>query len=88
MYAAYEDEMITAYMKSAEAFEKLKDREAAIRTYQEMLTVESIMGREEMEVPKQNLVRLGGEIPVIEKPEEPQPGDHLPMDQAEAPVES
>ena len=88
MYTAYEDETVQAYMRSAKAFEKIKDREAAIRTYQEMLMTESLQERPELEDAKRNLVRLGGEVPVFKPKEEIPPEGPLPMTQSDVPLES
>jgi len=59
MYAAYVDEMAQAYLRSGAAFEKIQDRQAAINTYQEMLTVESLVGRPELDEAKKMLAKLG-----------------------------
>ncbi|HMO05067.1 MAG TPA: tetratricopeptide repeat protein [Kiritimatiellia bacterium] len=58
MYAAYLDEMAQAYLRSAAAFEKLKDRTAAISTYHEMLVIESLAGRPELDEARRQLARL------------------------------
>lgn len=58
MYAAYVEEMAQAYLRSAAAFEKLKDRTAAISTYHEMLVVESLAGRPELDEARRQLARL------------------------------
>ena len=42
LYGAYTDEVAEAYLKSGLAFEKLKDKDSAIRTYEEMLTIEKV----------------------------------------------
>jgi tetratricopeptide (TPR) repeat protein len=62
MYAAYVDEMAQAYLRSAAAFEKLRDRQAAINTYVEMLQVESLAGRPEVEEARRQLDRLGVDV--------------------------
>lgn len=58
MYAAYTDEVIAAYLRSAAAFEQIRDVPAAMRTYQEMLASESLAGRPEMERARAELARL------------------------------
>jgi len=58
MYAAYTDEMAQAYLRSAEAFEKIDDRQSAINTYNEMLAVETLAGRPELDEAKQKLAKL------------------------------
>jgi len=58
MYAAYVEEMAQAYLRSAAAFVQLKDRDAAIRTYREMLGVASLAGRPELEEAQKQLARL------------------------------
>jgi len=58
MYTAYVEEMAQAYLRSAIAFEKLKDRGAAINTYHEMLAVPGLAGRPELEEARANLARL------------------------------
>jgi len=62
MYGAYVEEMAQAYLRSAAAFEKLQDRQAVIRTYVEMLGVESLKGRPEAEQAKKILAQMGVEV--------------------------
>lgn len=57
LYLAYPDAVAQAYLRSAAAFEQLKDREAAANTYREMLSVKALAGRPELE---QARARLGG----------------------------
>ncbi len=59
MYAAYIDEMAQAYLRSAAAFEAIKDQPSAINTYLEMLAIESLAGRPEIDEAKKRLARLG-----------------------------
>jgi tetratricopeptide (TPR) repeat protein len=59
MYAAYKDEMAQAYLRSGAAFEKLNDNQAAINTYNEMLKVEALAGRPELEEARKMLNKLG-----------------------------
>ena len=59
MYQAYIRAMARAYLRSAEAFEKLNDRQAAMNTYQEMLNVESLAGQPEMAIARERLANLG-----------------------------
>ncbi len=58
MYAAYTDEVIAAYLRSAAAFEKIRDVPAAMRTYEEMLASEDLADRPEMERARAELARL------------------------------
>ncbi len=58
MYEAYVDEVAQAYLRSAMAFEKLRDAPAAIRTYQEMLASPSLAGRPELDEARIELARL------------------------------
>lgn len=59
MYAAYLDETAQAYLRSAAAFERIQDRQSAINTYREMLAVESLAGRPELEEARRQLAKLG-----------------------------
>lgn len=59
MYQAYTHAMAQAYLRSAEAFEKLNDRPAAMSTYQEMLTVESLAGQPELAIARERMAKLG-----------------------------
>lgn len=58
MYAAYTEEMAQAYLRSAQAFEKIKDSQSAINTYREMLAVESLAGRPELDEARKKLAKL------------------------------
>ncbi len=58
LYAAYTDAVVQAYLKSGEAFEKIKDKESAINTYNEMLQLESLSGRPELDEARVRLAKL------------------------------
>lgn len=58
LYGHYADAVSQAYLKSGEAFEKLNDRQAAINTYEEMLNLESLAGRPELDEARRRLARL------------------------------
>ncbi|HMP72190.1 MAG TPA: tetratricopeptide repeat protein [Kiritimatiellia bacterium] len=58
MYMAYTEEVAQAYLRSARAFLRIRDRDAAINTYREMLGVESLSGRPELEEARRRLTEL------------------------------
>lgn len=58
MYAAYVDEMAEAYLRSADAFVKINDRQSAINTYYEMLAQDALAGRPELDVARTRLAKL------------------------------
>jgi len=58
MYAAYTNAVAEAYLRSGKAFEAIGDREAAIRTYQEMLDTDSLKERPEINEAEKQLRRL------------------------------
>lgn len=59
LYKAYTEPLAQAYLRSGSAFEKIQDREAAANTYKEMLAVESLSGRPELEEARARLAKLG-----------------------------
>ena len=59
MYQAYTNAVATAYLRSGEAFEQLNDREAAIRTYREMLGIGTVARTPEAQKAREHLARLG-----------------------------
>jgi TolA-binding protein len=59
LYGAYTNEVAQAYLRSAKAFEKLKDYAAARRTYDEMLANEQLTAMPEAEEARKELQRLG-----------------------------
>jgi len=78
LYGRWSDYVAQAYLRSGEAFEALDDREAAIRTYQELLSREELLDTPQAEKARHRLVQLGGSL----APEEPEP------DSSTAPVAS
>ncbi|MFH0879644.1 MAG: tetratricopeptide repeat protein [Lentisphaerota bacterium] len=58
LYQAYTGAVATAYLKSGEAFEKLKDVQSAANTYKEMLGIEPLANSPEAEKARANLARL------------------------------
>lgn len=58
LYAAYRDETAEAYLRSARAFEKLRDPEAAVRTYREMLASERLEGHAGLDEARRRLEKL------------------------------
>ncbi|MCO6400586.1 MAG: tetratricopeptide repeat protein [Verrucomicrobia bacterium] len=58
LYEAYTDAVAQAYLKSGSAFEKIKDTESAVKTYQEMLEVKNLAGRPELDEARQRLAKL------------------------------
>lgn len=58
LYGAYADAVTQAYLKSGEAFEKIQDRESALNTYKEMLTVETLAGRPELDEARRRIAKL------------------------------
>jgi tetratricopeptide (TPR) repeat protein len=60
MYRAYTDEVAEAYLRSARAFLRIRDRQAAINTYREMLASDVLQGRPELEEAREALTRLEG----------------------------
>ncbi len=59
MYRAYTQDVAQAYLRSGVAFEQIKDREAAGKTYREMLELASLAGRPELEEARVRLAKLG-----------------------------
>lgn len=59
MYGAYTDAVAAAYLRSGKAFEKLNDIEAAVKTYREMLGLESLAGTPEAAEARRRLSELG-----------------------------
>lgn len=60
LYGAYREAVAQAYLRSAIAFEKLNDRQAAINTYREMLSQESLADTPEAVEARRRLLQLGG----------------------------
>lgn len=58
LYQAYTDAVAEAYLRSGAAFEKLNDRQAALNTYQEMLSLEPLAGRPELDEARRRIARL------------------------------
>ena len=59
MYRAYTQDVAQAYLRSGAAFERIKDRDAAGKTYREMLEMDSLSGRPELEEARARLAKLG-----------------------------
>lgn len=59
LYGAYSSAVARAYLRSGIAFEELKDTEAAIKTYREMLELEAVAGTAEAGEAKKRLAQLG-----------------------------
>jgi TolA-binding protein len=59
LYRAYTGAVAQAYLKSGQAFERLKDLPAAINTYQEMLADEKLADTPEATVARERLSRIG-----------------------------
>jgi tetratricopeptide (TPR) repeat protein len=60
MYGRWKTPVAKAYLRSGEAFEKLGDKTAALRTYSEMLNAGLPPGLPEMALAEQRLALLGG----------------------------
>jgi len=69
LYGRWTDYVAQAYLRSGEAFEELHDREAAIRTYQELLSREELAETPEAEKARNRIVQLGGSL----DPQQPEP---------------
>lgn len=69
MYGRWRDWVAKSYLRSGEAFEKLADKDAARRTYQEFLENESLKDLPEGPEAKQRLDALGGPLPAAPAPE-------------------
>jgi TolA-binding protein len=63
MHGRWRDWVAKAYLHSGEAFEKLKDTEAARRTYAEFLAQPELEDFAEAETARRHLKRLGGPLP-------------------------
>ena len=59
LYGAFTPAVAQAYLRSGQAFEQLKDIEAARRTYEEMLQLEAVSETAEAREAKQRLAKLG-----------------------------
>lgn len=59
LYRAYTGAVAQAYLKSGQAFERLKDLPAAANTYQEMLADEKLASTPEAEIARERLTRIG-----------------------------
>lgn len=60
MYQAFTDQVAEAYLRSARAFLRIRDRQAAINTYREMLGLETLAGRPELDEARRKLAELEG----------------------------
>lgn len=60
MYGRWGDAVAKAYLRSGEAFEQLKDVDAARRTYQELVSREELAGMPEAATARERLGRIGG----------------------------
>ncbi|HNR94807.1 MAG TPA: tetratricopeptide repeat protein [Kiritimatiellia bacterium] len=58
LYRAYTDAVVQAYLRSGEQFEKLKDRQAAINTYTELINDEKLGAVPEAAAAKERLAKL------------------------------
>jgi len=58
LYRAYTDAVATAYWQSGQAFERLKDRAAALRTYRELTEAEDLADRPEVEKARKRMAEL------------------------------
>lgn len=63
MHGRWRDWVAKAYLRSGEAFEKLKDEPSARRTYQELTENEDLTQFKETEQASQRLKALGGPLP-------------------------
>ncbi len=59
LYRAYPEAVAAAYWASGRAFERLKDRAAAVRTYRELLEAENLAGLPEARKARERLAELG-----------------------------
>ncbi len=73
MYGRWRDWVAKSYLRSGEAFEKLKDKDAARRSYQELTENDTMADLAEYKVAKERLQALGGPLPKVEKAAEPAP---------------
>ncbi len=62
MHGRWTEWVARAYVRSGEAFEELKDREAARKTYDEMVKLDRLKDQPEMEEARERLQALGGPI--------------------------
>ncbi|MCS7008515.1 MAG: tetratricopeptide repeat protein, partial [Chthoniobacterales bacterium] len=76
MHGRWRDWVAKAYLRSGEAFEKLRDTEAARRTYAELLAASELQNFEETKLAQQRLQALGG--PPQEKPQPKQNPEPTP----------
>jgi TolA-binding protein len=60
MYGRWTDQVAVAYLRSAEILEKLSDKDAARRTYEEMLAREDLATTKEAAIAKDRLAALNG----------------------------
>lgn len=73
MYGRWAEWVARSYLASGQAFEQLKDREAARRTYAEFLSREELAQLPEFEEARKRLEKLGG--PPESKPAPAKPGE-------------
>ena len=59
LYGAYDSAVARAYLRSGKAFEQIKDIEAAVRTYRELLDQEALSSTAEALEARQRLAKLG-----------------------------
>jgi len=73
MYGRWAEWVARSYLANGQAFERLKDMDAARRTYAEMLAREELSNFPEAATARERLEKLGGPPPA--KPPTQQPGD-------------
>jgi len=71
MYGRWSDWVAKSYLRSGEAFEKISDRDAARRTYQEMVENATLAPLPEYSSARQRLDALGGPLPKAQATPEP-----------------
>ena len=63
LYGAYKKAVVTAYLRSGDCFEKLGDKAAALKTYQEFLASEYAPGTAAAAYARQRIAALSGGAP-------------------------
>jgi tetratricopeptide (TPR) repeat protein len=63
MYGRWRDWVAKAYLRSGEAFEKMQDKDAARRSYQELTENETMADLQEYKTARERLQALGGPLP-------------------------
>jgi tetratricopeptide (TPR) repeat protein len=78
MHGRWRDWVAKAYLRSGEAFEKLGDKDAARRTFAEMLDDPGLADFPEFEIASKHLERLGGRITEPQPASGPATGEAIP----------